>query len=163
MRTEPGRCWAPQKKEVKDMWLEHIMLGGLGFCAGMAVSAGTFAFLLVIGILPRMMCKANIKEHVLLIENIVVLGVIYGTVKSVIVWEMSWQAGHVAAGLFGISAGVFVGQIAAALAEILHTFPILFRRLHLKEGLSWVMAAMAFGKLAGSLFYFFAGYAIMNA
>jgi hypothetical protein len=35
----------------------------------------------------------------------------------------------------------------------------MFRRLHLKEGLEWVMTAMALGKLVGSLFYFFCGYA----
>jgi stage V sporulation protein AB len=138
--------------------LGHTALGAFGFCAGVAVSAGTFAFLLVIGVLPRMMCKANVKEHTLLVENIVVAGVLYGAVKSVFTWDMVLPGGHILAGLFGISAGVFVGGIAAALAEILHTFPILFRRLSIKEGLPWVMAAMALGKLTGSLFYFLTGY-----
>jgi stage V sporulation protein AB len=141
------------------MWQLHGIMGALGFCAGAAVSAGTFAFLLVIGILPRMMCKANVKEHVLLLENIVIAGVIYGNIKSTVSWSLALPFGHAAAALFGLSAGIFVGQIAAALAEILHTFPIMFRRLHLKEGLEWVMAAMALGKLLGSLFYFFCGYA----
>jgi stage V sporulation protein AB len=140
------------------MWIRHIMMGALGLCAGAAVSAGTFAFLLVIGILPRMLCKANVKEHVLLLENLVIAGVIYGNIKSTIEWNLALPFGHVAATLFGLSAGIFVGQIAAALAEILHTFPIMFRRLHLKEGLEWVMSAMAFGKLVGSLFYFLTGY-----
>lgn len=141
------------------MGLWHILLGLLAVCAGAAVSAGTFAFLLVIGILPRMMCKANVKEHVLLLEDIVIAGVLYGNIKSTVEWNLALPFGHACALLFGLSAGIFVGQIAAALAEILHTFPILFRRLHLKEGLSWVMTAMALGKLAGSLFYFFWGYA----
>ena len=54
----------------------------------------------------------------------------------------------------GISAGIFVGSIAVALAEILNTFPITFRRMGLKVGLFWVMLAMAAGKVAGSLYYF---------
>ena len=53
-----------------------------------------------------------------------------------------------------ISAGIFVGSIAVALAEILNTFPITFRRMGLKVGLFWVMLAMAAGKVAGSLYYF---------
>lgn len=143
------------------MWIWHITLGLLGFCAGAAVSAGTFAFLLVIGVLPRMMCKANIKQHLLLIENIVIFGVMYGAIKSVFMWKMNLPFGHALLSLYGISAGIFVGGIAAALAEILHTFPILFKRLHLKRGLAWVLGAMALGKLVGSLFYFFFGYAII--
>lgn len=53
--------------------------------------------------------------------------------------------------VYGISAGIFVGSIAVALAEILNTFPITFRRMGLKVGLFWVMLAMAAGKVAGSL------------
>lgn len=143
------------------MWSRHILTGFMGLCAGCAVSAGTFAFLLVIGVLPRMMGKANIKEYVLLIENLVVLGVLYGAIKSIFEWKFNIPGGHAINALFGLSTGFFVGGIAAALAEILHTFPIMFRRFHLKEGLAWVMAAMAFGKLAGSLFYFLMGYAII--
>jgi stage V sporulation protein AB len=142
------------------MMIKHILLGAFGFCAGVAVSAGTFAFLLVIGVLPRMMYKANVRDRVMLIENLTVLGVLYGAVKSVFEWNMILPGGHLLAGIFGISAGIFVGGIAAALAEILHTFPIMFRRLHLKEGLTFVMASMAAGKLVGSLFYFLFGYVI---
>ena len=115
------------------MWIQHLALIAAGLCAGVAVSAGTFAFLIVIGVLPRMMCKANIKEYVILIENLVILGVIYGTVKSVFEWDMEWPVGHALTAMFGISSGIFVGGIAAALAEILHTFPIMFRRFHIVD------------------------------
>ena len=60
--------------------------------------------------------------------------------------------------VYGISAGVFVGCIAAALAEILNTLPILFRRTKIKRGLPWIMTAMALGKMCGGLFYFLCGY-----
>ena len=64
----------------------------------------------------------------------------------------------VAAGTFAfiivIGAGIFVGCIAVALAEILNTFPIIFRRFQIKEGLSWIMLFMAFGKCAGAFWYF---------
>ncbi|MCC8168277.1 MAG: stage V sporulation protein AB [Clostridiales bacterium] len=53
---------------------------------------------------------------------------------------------------------MFVGGIAVSLAEILHTFPIIFRRFHLTEGLSWLMCAMAAGKICGALLSFYGGY-----
>jgi stage V sporulation protein AB len=53
-----------------------------------------------------------------------------------------------------------VGCIAVALAEILNTFPILFRRMSIKRGLSFMMLAMALGKMAGSLYYFLCGYGL---
>lgn len=143
------------------MWMEHLIFIIIGLCAGAAVAAGAFAFLIVIGVLPRIICKINVKEHVLLFENMVILGILYGTVKSVYSWEAKLPGAHLLIALFGLSSGIFVGGIAAALAEILHTFPIMFRRLNLKRGLSFVMGAMALGKLLGSLFYFLFGYAII--
>ena len=41
------------------MLIEHIFLGFCGLAAGLAVSAGTFAFLIVIGVIPRMIGKCN--------------------------------------------------------------------------------------------------------
>lgn len=41
-----------------------------------------------------------------------------------------------------------------ALAEIMNVFPIMFRRFHLKMGLSWVITFMAIGKTIGGLWYF---------
>ncbi len=147
------------------MWIKHILLGILALFSGTAVSAGTFAFLLVIGVIPRMLCKTSLAKQVIRIENVIILGIIFGVISSVFMRAFpvyGWFPGHIIVALYGISAGVFVGCIAAALAEILHTFPILFRRVRLKAGLPWVMAAMAFGKLCGSLFYFITGYGIMD-
>ena len=41
------------------MLIEHIFLGFCGLAAGLAVSAGTFAFLIVIGVIPRMIGKCS--------------------------------------------------------------------------------------------------------
>ena len=130
---------------------------------GIAVSAGTFAFLLVIGVIPRMIKRCNFGERILMVENTVILGVLTGAVFSVVEWKAQlpypWLA-HVILGAYGTAAGIFVGCIAVALAEILNTFPILFRRLYINRGLSGVMIAMALGKMAGSFYYFFFGYGL---
>ena len=128
----------------------HVLAAVAAFLAGVGVSAGTFAFILVIGVVPRIMGRMEIKD-VVLIENVIVLGVVLGNISStfeVIV-------------LYGISTGVFVGCISVALAEILHTFPILFRRFNLNKGLKLVIFSMAIGKVVGCIYYFLLGYAIM--
>ena len=56
---------------------------------------------------------------------------------------------------FGLSAGIYTGCLAVALAEILDAFPIMFRRTKMKVGQEWVLYAMALGKMVGA-FYFFA-------
>ena len=56
--------------------------------------------------------------------------------------------------LFGLSAGVFTGCLAVALAEILNTFPIMFRRFGRKAGLGYIMLSMALGKALGALYFY---------
>ena len=145
------------------MFLKTVLLAGLSTACGIAVSAGTFAFLLVIGVIPRMIKRCEFGDKIIMIENTIILGVLTGAVFSVIEWSaklpMEWMA-HTILAMFGISAGIFVGCIAVALAEILNTFPILFRRLYISRGLSLVMIAMALGKMTGSFFYFFFGYGL---
>lgn len=160
------------------MLSQQLILFIVTFLAGFGVSAGTFAFILVIGVIPRILRRCEMG-NVMKIENIVISGVIIGNLLSIwngtiggtilnmqvmqnqvadvfiILWKIF---GWVLLLTYGISTGIFVGCIAVALAEILHTFPILFRRVNLNYGLKIVVFGMAFGKLAGALFYFFSGY-----
>jgi stage V sporulation protein AB len=145
------------------MLIKHILMSLITFACGVAVSAGSFAFLLVIGVIPRMVKKSNLADRIISIENAVILGVVTGAVISVVEWKAQFPivwVGHLLLGMYGLAAGIFVGCIAVALAEILNTFPILFRRLDIKRGLSAFMLSMAFGKMAGSLYYFFCGYGL---
>lgn len=130
------------------------------FLAGSAVSAGTFAFIIVIGIMPRILRRSKMTD-VLFLENVIIAGVIAGNLLSL--WDKKlftfpYLVGHLIVVVYGVCTGMFVGCMSVALAEILHTFPIIFRRTKLKIGLSAVVYAMAAGKLVGSLFYFIMGY-----
>lgn len=144
------------------MFLKSLTAIGVGLCAGIGISAGTFAFLLVVRVIPRIIQKAKLEYKIISIENAVVLGVIFGTILSLFSWEKRWLfqiIGETVLILYGISAGIFVGCLAVALAEILDTFPIFFRRIHLKEGYSsMLILIMALGKMAGSFFFFLTGY-----
>lgn len=135
------------------MLSEHIFLGLVGLFSGLAVSAGTFAFLIVIGVIPRMIGKCNRAAETIHFENAVILGGIFGNIMSVFL-QIRLPLGPLFLCAYGLSAGMFVGCIAVALAEILNTFPIVFRRSGIKTGLFWVMLSMALGKFCGSLYYF---------
>lgn len=148
------------------MFLKTVVASIICFGAGIGVAAGTFAFILVIKVLPRMLQKTKLQDRIMYIENMVVKGVLFGTVFSLFQWKKKWLfaiLGKTLLTIFGMSAGIFTGCIAVALAEILDTFPIFFRRLRLQqdnnEGLLFLMAL---GKMVGSLFYFFGGYGILS-
>lgn len=144
------------------MFLKSLFMIFVGLSSGIGVAAGTFAFLIVIRVIPRMVQKAKLEHKVIYIENIVFRGIMFGTVLSLFSWKKKWLftlLGKTMLTIFGMSAGIFVGCLAVALAEILDTFPIFFRRLHLKDEFGeTLLFAMALGKMIGSLFFFLTGY-----
>ena len=148
------------------MFRNSWIMIGLGLSAGLGVAAGTFAFFLVIRVIPRMIQKAGLEEKIIIIENKLIQGILFGTVLSLFYWKkrwLYWLLGKTLLTIYGISAGIFSGCIAVALAEILDVFPIFFRRLHMKEEMTEpLLAVMAFGKMVGSLFYFLFGYGIIG-
>ena len=135
------------------MWIEHLFMQFCGLVAGGAIAAGTFAFVMIIGVVPRLIGKCHRAVGTMCFENCIISGAVIGCIWSVFS-DMWIPFGRLMLFVFGLSAGIFVGCIALALAEILDTFPILFRRLHIKRGLFWVVLSLALGKMCGS-FYFF--------
>lgn len=147
------------------MFLKSLFCIIVGFCCGTGVAAGTFAFFLVIRVVPRMVQKSKLEHRIIFIENMMARGIMVGTIFTLFYWKeqlLFTLLGKTILSIFGISAGIFVGCLAVALAEILDTFPIFFRRLKMKEELcEGLLLVMAIGKMIGSLFYFFSGYGIM--
>lgn len=135
------------------MWIKQLLLGFLGLTSGFAVSAGVFAFVISLGIIPRFAAKSHTNNRIITYENAIFLGGMFGNIMSLFV--VSLPLGTILVGVFGLSAGIYTGCLAVALAEILNTFPIMFRRTRMKLGQEWVLVAMALGKMAGA-FYFYA-------
>ena len=63
--------------------LREIFLSVIAFFAGAGVSAGVFAFVLVIGVVPRILRCSRI-ENIILIENVMICGVVAGNISSVL-------------------------------------------------------------------------------
>ena len=146
------------------MWIRQLGLGMFGFTAGIAVATGVFAFILVIGVVPRMIAKTQMADKTRMQETVISISVVTMGFLSVSPWLALYKVpvpSILAQGLlllYGLGAGIFVGCVAAALAEIVKTLPSMFRRARLKKGLCYVLWAMALGKVAGSFFYFLNGY-----
>lgn len=145
-----------------------ILAGG---SYGLLAAAGVFTVLAAVGLVPRFAGKTHTAEYVLIYEEMVVFGTLTGCVLSVFsrycrfhAWwlQRAPQHGAVLDGLgvgfqavFGLFAGMFVGCLALAIAEMLDSIPILTRRVSFRHGLGLAIISMAAGKICGSLLYFF--------
>ena len=113
------------------------------------------------------------NRKVFLYEEMVVFGALLGTVLSVFPGCRQWGAaaalflpdwlcqsvGVLLLAVYGTFAGIFVGALALAIAEMLDSIPIFTRRIGFRHGIGIVILAVALGKMCGSLYYFAHGWA----
>lgn len=115
----------------------QLFLGLIGLCAGSVTAAGVFAFLVMIGVFPRLIGKTSTKKHILLYETVIIVGGVLGNISDL--YEPPILAGGVAGqmflGLFGVAVGIFTGCLFMSLAETLKALPTVTRRLRLAVGL----------------------------
>lgn len=136
------------------MLIEHLLLGAFGLICGMAVAGGTFALIVGISVVPRVVFMSKTAKEVIFYENAIMLGGILGNMITVFA-DIQIPFGSPVLILFGLGCGIQVGCLVMALAEIMNVFPIMFRRISLKMGMSYVITAMAAGKVIGGLWYFY--------
>lgn len=134
------------------MLIKQMILIVLGLSSGVAVAAGTFAAITGIGVVPRFADRTHTGNHIIWYEDCATLGGIIGNL--VYLYHIRIPGGLLVITLYGLGSGIFVGCMVMALAEILNVFPIFTRRLKITKGLSFLIIAMALGKIAGSLFQF---------
>ena len=129
--------------------------------------------LVAVGLVPRFAGKTHTSKKVLLYEEMVVLGTIIGGIISVfepflllgkwiqeteVISYSLWQGiGNVILAIYGGFAGMFVGCLALAVAEMLDSIPIFARRIGFRHGIGIAILFVALGKLCGSLAYFIYG------
>lgn len=132
------------------MFLKNTLLVITGLASGAMVAAGTFAFIVMIGIFTRLATRTQTASYTYLYEDMIVIGGAFGNV--IYIYNISMPLGGVGIILYGFFSGVFVGCLAIALAEVLKVFPILVKRIGLVKGLPYIVTAIALGKFAGAVF-----------
>lgn len=138
-----------------------ILLGFSAFCFGTLAAAGVFTIFAAVGLVPRFVGKTHTAAHIIVYENMIILGTVFGAIFSLFTdyvmfgkyIEQMWIK-YTLQGVFGIFSGMFIGCLALAIAEMLDSIPIFARRVSFRHGLGVAILSMAFGKLTGSLFYF---------
>lgn len=149
--------------------IENVFLGLLGTAAGLGVSGGVFTTLIAIGLIPRFAGKTHTADHIFMYEEMVVCGTLFGGIVSIFFPFINIEAWinqtkslqmiypYVSIGflcVFGLFAGIFVGCLALAIAEMLDSIPIFARRMKFRHGIGVVVLCMALGKTIGSFLYF---------
>ena len=166
------RLWPRQKeRERQSMWnsLKIFLLILFGGSFGLLASAGVFTVLVAVGLIPRFADKSHTAGKIILYEEMVIVGTVAGGLVSVferychfgerlvsagVSQTVVQSAGTVLVTIFGIFAGMFIGCLALAIAEMLDSIPIFSRRAGFRHGLGIAVCAMAAGKLCGSILYF---------
>ncbi|MBR1701460.1 MAG: stage V sporulation protein AB [Lachnospiraceae bacterium] len=139
----------------------------IGASFGLLAAAGVFTVFVAVGIIPRFAGRTHTANKIFLYEEMVTIGSIIGGLVSIFpeycqlgaflqAHHAAWYkaAGTFIQAVFGLFAGMFVGCLALAIAEMLDSIPIFSRRISFRHGLGLAVFGMALGKLCGSLFYF---------
>ena len=135
------------------LYLKQIILVIISFSSGVVIAGGVFAFIAMIGIVPRMAQKTNTEGHIVSYENAIIYGGIFGSLLMTFNFYLPiWYLSIIPA----LAIGVFIGAIAVSIAEILDVVPVFMRRASLKTGLGIFITSIDLGKLFGSMVYFLA-------
>ena len=101
-----------------------IFLCIFGLSFGLLAAAGVFTVFVAVGIIPRFAGRTHTADHVLLYEDMVVLGTIAGCIGSVFEGYLHMgekllslgisdifirNAGNVITGIIGLFSGMFIG------------------------------------------------------
>lgn len=132
------------------MTIKIIFVIFLGLAGGLAVGSGFVAFLAVLGIIPRLTQLSKTMKMINWYEWAVVFGAVAGGLGFL--REPIFHLSPLITVPLGLTGGIFVGMLAAALTEVLNVFPILAKRVGIEDKIVILMMAFVFGKIFGSLF-----------
>ncbi len=140
--------------------MRYIILVIIGISSGTLVAGGVAALLTSVGVVTRVAYHTGTSKKIVHYENCIIAGSIIG--NAVVIYEPRMNLQSVTPvvwipliTLMGICMGIFVGCLAMSLAEALDVSSISFRRLEISHYLWMVILAVAIGKFAGNILYFF--------
>jgi len=132
--------------------LKHIAAVIIGFGSGLVIAGAVYAFITIVGVVPRLAQKTQTTGKIRVYESALALGGIFGTLAGI--FQFYLPVGHVGVVALAVFKGIFIGCLAMSLAEVLNVIPIMARRTRLQRGMFFLVLAIAIGKLIGSLMYF---------
>lgn len=131
-----------------SIWV-YALLILIGLGGGLAVGSGLVAFITVLDIIPRLTQLTNAHRHIRALEWALVMGALFFTLIDF--FHLHAHLPVVVTSFYGLFAGLFIGTLAAGLTEVLNVFPILAKRINMDGSLLYLLMAVVFGKVTGSL------------
>lgn len=136
------------------MVIEGLLVIFIAFANGLIVGAGFVAFLIVLGIIPRLMQLTKTGRFVRGYEWGVISGAIIGCWFGLRETELGLPLPGLWLIPLGLASGIFIGMLAAALTEVLNVLPILAKRIGIREHkIIILLMALVLGKIFGSIFH----------
>lgn len=121
----------------------------IALSGGLAVSFATAAFILALGIVPRVAALTGTRQKLLWYETLVMCGIFTGMLLELGAIRAALPVAILAA--IGMAGGVFVGCWTCALGELFNMYAVLLRRLKIRVLLEVIVWALCLGKTAGAL------------
>ena len=136
--------------------IQYSVLILIGLASGFAVASGIFAFITMLGIIPRLAARTKTANHVVWYETMIIAGGALGNIW--IVFEIPMPLTSIFLAVYGVPHQELCRALhrqAKSLAEMLRVIPILVNRLQIKEAFYLIPLAIAIGKITGTLFQYF--------
>ncbi len=130
--------------------IPFILICSIG---GGATAAGYVAFITLLGVFEKISEKFKSNKHGKQIEILIMIGVTLGNL--IYIFQFQILSGVIPFIIFSFIGGIFTGCLAGALAETVDLFPILSRRLAIRDYLPYVLISASLGKAFGSIIQFF--------
>lgn len=122
----------------------------IGFSSGVIIGGAFIALLTVLGVISRLIQLSKSWQMIHAYSVALLLGTLFGTFISFT--DITWDQPVITLLFWGAIHGIFNGMLAAALIEILQVFPLLSKRVGMEKYILFLLTAIIFGKIFGSLF-----------
>ncbi len=133
--------------------MRNLLVVFLGFSNGIVVGSGIVALLTLLDIIPRLAQLTKTYKYIALYENIIVTGATLAAFSSLTNTSIHFNTYFVI--IIGFFMGTFIGMLASALAEVMNVIPVVVRRFKLDGYVIYILYALVFGKVLGSLLHWF--------
>lgn len=133
--------------------MKTVLLNFIGMASGFTTAAALVALIATIGVLNRLAQMTHSAKYIRWYEICFMLGGILG--NALYIFEVDfftlnrWILGGIS-----LFMGIYLGCFIGALAEVLQIFPMLFHRMNLRVGMTWMLISMAVGKALGGIISF---------
>lgn len=130
--------------------MHYVFQVFIGLSSGIIIGASYVALLVIFDLIPRLAQVAKAYHRSKHFELALVAGAFGFSFLDMLNVQFAFPiiATQLIGGIFN---GIFVGMLAAALAEVMNVLPIIAKRLKLVQSLSSLMLAMVCGKVVASL------------